>query len=155
LDAEAEIVSGVASEIALELDREIISDIYGQAALHPKQFDLTTIPVATPELFHLRSLVTVMTGASNSIHKSSMRGPANWAITSPEVCTLIEQLDTHGDFRPVFSSSTGSDTPIEQPHSFSVFKAGTLSSKYVVYKDPYFPVTNAGTGSGVGDILMG
>lgn len=130
-------------------------DIYNAAALHPKQFNLTSVPVATPELFHIRSLVTILTGASNSIHKSSLRGPANWMVTGPDVSALIEQLETHGDFRPVFSSSTGSDAQIEQPHTFGVYKVGTLASKYVTYKDPYFPVTNPGSGTGVGDILMG
>lgn len=155
IDAESEVVSTVASEIALELDREIIMDIYNSAALYPKQFNITSVPTATPEIFHLRSLITVLTGASNAIHKSSLRGPANWMVTGPDVSAYIEQLETHNDFRPVFSSSTGSDAQIEQPHTFGVYKVGTLASKYVTYKDPYFPVTNPGSGSGVGDILMG
>jgi hypothetical protein len=155
IDAEAEIVSGVAAEIALELDREIIMDIYNSAALYPKTFDLSTVPTATPEIFHIRSMVTTLTGASNAIHKSSLRGPANFMVTSPEIAAYIEQLATHGDFRPVFSSSTGSDAAIEQPNTFGVMKFGTLNSKFVSYKDPYFPVTGAGTGSGTGDILMG
>jgi hypothetical protein len=155
IDAEAEIVSGVAAEIALELDREIIMDLYKGAALYPKTFDLASVPTATPEIFHIRSLVTTLTGASNAIHKSSLRGPANFMVTGPDISAYIEQLSTHGDFRPVFSSSTGSDAPIEQPHSFGVYKVGTLNSKFVTYKDPFFPVTNPGTGSGYGDILMG
>jgi hypothetical protein len=155
IDAESEIVSGVAAEIALELDREIIMDLYNGAALFPRQFDVTTIPTATPEIFHLRSLITTLTMASNTIHKSSLRGPANFMVTGPDVSTFIEQLETHGDFRPVFSASTGSDAQIENPHTFGVYKVGTLASKYVVYKDPYFPVTNPGSGTGTGDILMG
>jgi len=133
IDAESEIVAGVAAEIALELDREIIMDIYNNAALYPKQFDLVNVPTATPEIFHIRSLVTVLTGASNSIHKSSLRGPANWMVTGPDVSAIIEQLETHGDFRPVFSASTSSDINIEQPHTFGVYKVGTLASKYVTY----------------------
>ena len=153
IDAESEVVAGVAAEIALELDREIIQDLYQASALFPKTFDLATIPTATPELFHIRSLITVLTGASNAIHKDSLRGPANFMVTGPDVSALIEQLTTHGDFRPVFADASGEK--IEQPNMFGVYKVGTLSSKYVCYKDPYFPVTNPNTGSGSGDILMG
>lgn len=101
-------------------------DIYNNAALYPKQFNLTAVPTATPEIFHIRSLVTVLTGCSNSIHKSSLRGPANWMVTGPDISAIIEQLETHGDFRPVFSASTSSDINIEQPHTFGVYKVGKL-----------------------------
>ena len=156
IDAEAEIVAGVAAEIALELDREIIMDLYKNSALFTPSFNLSAIPAGSPELFHIRSLVTTLTRASNAIHKSSLRGPANWLVTSPEVSSIIEQLETHGDFRPVFSAPDAqTGAAVEQPHGFSVYKVGTLASKYTLYKDPYFPVTGAGSGAGVGDILMG
>jgi len=153
IDAESEIVAGVAADISLELDREIIQDLYEASSLYPVTFDLTTIPTATPELFHIRSLITVLTRCSNQIHKDTLRGPANWIVTGPDVSALLEQLSTHGDFRPVFSDMSGDK--IEQPHTFGVYKTGTLSSKWIVYKDPFFPVTNPGSGAGVGELLMG
>lgn len=153
IDAESEIVAGIAAEIALELDREIIQDLHEAASLYPVTFDLTTIPTATPELFHLRSIITVLTRCSNQIHKDTLRGPANWIVTGPDVCALIEQLTTHGDFRPAFAGMDGDK--IESPHMPGVFKAGTLQSKWMVYRDPFYPVVNPGSGTGSGDLLMG
>jgi hypothetical protein len=78
-------------------------------------------------------------------------------VTSPDVSAIIEQLETHGDFRPIYAPAN-SDTraPAEQPHTFGVQKIGTLSSKYICYKDPFFPVSsNVGSGSGSGQILGG
>lgn len=156
IDAEAEVVAGVAAEIALELDREIIMDLYNSAALFSPAFNLAAIPSGVSEIYHIRSMVTTLTRASNSIHKSSLRGPANFLVTSPDVSAVIEQLETHGDFRPVFAAADAdTKAPVEQPHTFGVYKVGTLASKYTCYKDPYFPVSNGGTGSGVGDVLMG
>lgn len=153
IDAESEIVATVASEIALELDREIIQDLFDGSSLYGQPFDISTVPTNTPEIFHIRALITLLTRASNAIHKDSLRGPANWLVTSPAVSGYIENLATHGDFRPAFGDASGEK--IEQPHGFGVYKMGTLSSKFMVYKDTFFPVTGEGSGSGVGDILLG
>ena len=156
IDAESEIVAGVAAEIALELDREIINDLYMNSALHPKTFDYSTIPPGSDEIHHIRSIITVLSGASNSIHKDSLRGPANFLVTGPDVSAIIEQIETHGDFRPIVAAPNAENiAPSEQPRTFGVYRFGTLASKYTCYKDPYFPVTNPGSGSGSGDILMG
>ena len=130
-------------------------DLYKSAALFPRTFNMTALPSGTPEIFHIRSLVTVLTQCSNQIHKSSLRGPANFLVTGPDISSYIEQLSSHGDFRPVMSDSTGSDAPIAQPNTFGVYKVGTLSSKFTCYKDPFFPVVNGGSGTGSGEILMG
>jgi hypothetical protein len=156
IDAESEIVAGVAAEIALELDREIINDLYNAATVYPRTFDYGTIPPGSDEIHHIRSIITVLTSASNAIHKDSLRGPANFLVTGPDVGAILEQLETHGDFRPI-TAAPNEDTraPVEQPHTFGVYRFGTLASKYICYKDPYFQVTNPGSGSGSGDILMG
>ena len=155
VDAEAEIVAGIASEIALEIDREIIDDLRIAATLD-STFNLQSVPAGVTPLHWYRNLVTNLTVASNRIHKDSLRGAANFCVTSPEVSAYIEQLETHGDFRPLYASgSSDARGPVEQPHEFGVYKIGTISSKYMVYKDTYFPVTSPGSGSGFGDILMG
>lgn len=155
--SEAEIVAGVAAEIALEIDREIIDDLRTAASLH-SSFDISAVPSGSAygPLYWYRNLITNMTRCSNAIHKATLRGPANFAITSPEVSAYIEQLETHGDFRPIYAAgSSDAKAPAEQPHQFGVYKLGTIASKYVVYKDTFFPTVNAGSGSGYGDILMG
>lgn len=157
IDAEAEIVAGIAAEIALELDREIIEDLHAQATGFSGTFAASPVPAYHTQVDHYRNIITEITRGSNRIHKNSLRGPANFLVTSPDVSSLIEQLETHGDFRPVVAAPN-SDTlaPVEAPHTFGVYKVGTLSSKYVLYKDPFFTVNGTpGSGSANGDILLG
>jgi hypothetical protein len=157
IDAEAEIVAGIAAEIALELDREIIEDLRVGATGYSGSFAASPVPAYHTQIDHYRNILTEITKMSNKIHKASLRGPANFLVTSPEVSSIIEQLETHGDFRPIYAAAS-SDTraPAEQPHTFGVQKIGTLSSKYICYKDPFFPVSsNVGSGNGSGQILGG
>jgi hypothetical protein len=49
-------------------------------------------------------MITQISTVSNLIHKKTLRAPANWIVTSPEVSALMAQLTTHGDFRPMWSS---------------------------------------------------
>lgn len=140
LDAEAELVAGLASEIALEIDREIIQDIRsGALASNVAAFDAAVPATGITQTDHYRTLVTVLTKLSNRIHRLSIRGPANWVVTSPEVSTIIEQLGTLGDFRPLYAPANADVLAApEQPQSFGVYKVGTLQNKWNVYKDVKF-----------------
>lgn len=158
LDAEAELVAGIAAEIALELDREIITDLHANYTGYTGTFNVGT-PAAgfyNSQIDWYRQLITVITQGANRIHKNSLRGPANFMVTSPDISSLFEQLTTHGDFRPAVAPPEADPyTPVQQPHTFGVYYVGTVSAKYALYKDPFFPVINAGSGSGTGDILLG
>lgn len=145
LDAETEIVSAVAQEIALEIDQEVIRDLLGAATGTTATWSRIP-PAAINELDHLRTLLTVISTVSGLIHKKTLRAPANFLVTSPEVSALLAQLTTHGDFRPIFV--TGGDNPygpadmprpMTQMGQFGIYKCGTLMNKWVVYEDPFFP----------------
>jgi hypothetical protein len=145
LDAETEIVSAVAQEIALEIDREIIQDLFAVSTGTTGTFDRVP-PAGINELDHLRAMITTISTISNLIHKKSLRAPANWIVTSPEVSALLTQLQTHGDFRPLWTA--GMDSPYGpvdmvrpggMPHGqFGIYKTGTLMNKWNVYEDPFF-----------------
>jgi hypothetical protein len=144
LDAETEIVSAVAQEIALEIDREIINDLFLSSTGTTATFDRVP-PAGINELDHLRSLITTLATVSNLIHKKTLRAPANWIVTSPEVSALLTQLQSHGDFRPLWVSGGASvqgpadmPRPIVQHGQFGIYKTGTLSNKWLVYEDPFF-----------------
>jgi hypothetical protein len=146
MDAETEIVSAVAQEIALEIDREIINDLFQASTGTTSTFDRVP-PAGISELDHLRSLITTLATVSNLIHKKTLRAPANWIVTSPEVSALLTQLQSHGDFRPLWVSGglTGGNLgdvdmprPITQHGQFGIYKTGTLSNKWLVYEDPFF-----------------
>ena len=144
LDAETEMVSAIAQEISLEIDREIINDLFQASTATTGVFDRIP-PAGIAELDHLRSIITQISTVSNLIHKKTLRAPANWIVTSPEVSALISQLTTHGDFRPLYIS--GGDSvlgPADMPRSltqhgqFGIYKAGTLQNKWLLYEDPFF-----------------
>lgn len=144
LDAETELVSGIAQEIALEIDREIINDLYVNSTGTTATFSLTP-PAGIPEIDHLRSMITQISVVSNQIHKKTLRAPANFIVTSPDISARLAQLTTHGDFRPLWVSGGASPygpadmpRPLTQHGQFGIYKVGTLMNKWVVYEDPFF-----------------
>lgn len=144
IDAETEIVSAAAQEIALEIDREIIQDLFAASTTTTATFDRIP-PGGISELDHLRALVTVISSVSGQIHKKTLRAPANWLITSPEISALITQLTTHGDYKPLWTTGSMSpDTAIDMPRPltqhgmFGIYKTGTLMNKWILYEDPFF-----------------
>lgn len=144
LEAETELVAGVAQEMALEIDREIINDIFQASTGTTGSFDRIP-PAGIAELDHFRSLFTVVSTVSNLIHKKTLRAPASWMITSPEVSALFDQLSTHGDYRPLWVNGTDSPygpaeapRPLTQHGQFGIYRTGTLKNKWNVYEDPFF-----------------
>ena len=145
LDAETELVSGIAQEIALEIDREIINDLFVTSASGRTDTFSLSPPAGISEIDHLRSMITTISKISNLIHKDTLRAPANFLVTSPEVSARIAQLTTHGDFRPLWVSGGASPygpadmpRPLTQYGQFGIYKVGTLMNKWVVYEDPFF-----------------
>lgn len=144
IDAETEIVSAVAQEMALEIDREIIDDLFQNSTGTSGTFDRVP-PAGISELDHLRSMLTVISTVSNQIHKKTLRAPANFLVTSPDVSALLAQLTTHGDFRAAYVSGAESPygpadmpRPLTQQGQFGIYKVGTLQNKWMVYEDPFF-----------------
>jgi hypothetical protein len=158
LDAETELVSGIAQEIALEIDREVINDLYVNSTGNTGTFSVTP-PAGINELDQLRSMITQISILSNRIHKNTLRAPANFIVTSPDVSARLTQLTTHGDFRPLWVSGGASPygpadmpRPLTQHGQFGIYKVGTLMNKWVVYEDPFFANTDP---TGTSHMLVG
>lgn len=148
IDAETELVAGISQEIALELDRDILNQLFAASITTTATFDFT-VPAGIPEIEHIRSLLTRMSAVSYLIHKKTLRAPANWYVTSPEVSAKIVTLQSHGDYRPPFVSSGdttyGPFDGIQTPPSYGpisshqgILKMGNLSNKWWGYQDPFF-----------------
>lgn len=148
VDAETELVSGISQEIGLELDRDILNDLFVASAGITNTFDFT-VPAGISEIDHIRSILTRMGNVSFQIHKQSRRAPANWYVTSPEIAARLVQLQTHLDYRPPWVSSPESPTgPFDGtvvPSSygpatshFGIARLGPLQNKWWGYQDPYF-----------------
>jgi hypothetical protein len=147
VEAENEMVAAVAQEIGLEVDREVIQELFQSSTGTVGTFDRIP-PAGIAEIDHLRSLITTMATVSNLIHKKTLRAPANFIITSPEISALLSQLTTHGDYRPIFVSDPNGGSlangPVDIPRplaghgQYGIYKAGTLMNKWVIYEDPFF-----------------
>jgi hypothetical protein len=74
------------------------------------------------------SLFVKITEVSNVVHRKTLRGSANWIVTSPEIASIFETA-TAG-FAP---SSTESFTS-----SLGVQYVGSVNQKWKLYKDPNF-----------------
>ena len=141
VDAEQELVAGLGSELALEIDREIITDIQNGNTGAQASYDLA-VPSGTKELDQIRGLITPLTLIANQIGKNTLRGPANWVVMSYDLAAYVEQLSTDGFFRPVFAGNTDAFNPAEQPQTWGMMKMGTIQTRFVCYKDPYLTATD-------------
>lgn len=148
LDAEATVTDFAMAQIALEIDREIIMDLWALGTALPETFDFA-IPVGSgyTDMEWYRTILTKMDKVAADIHKKTRRGPANFQVTSPDIMARLSQLQSHGDYQPIFSKdySQGNDSEVTPmtvgtvQTQFGVAKMGTFHQKYVVYQDPYFP----------------
>ncbi len=134
IDAEAELTQILAKEINLEIDREIITDLRNNAGTVATWDFATALGDTIKEKYE--SLYVKVVEVSNIIHRKTLRGGANWLVTSPEVASIFETA-TAG-FAPAPSNNFESSLGIQY--------VGTVNQRWRVYKDPLFPR---------GSILMG
>ena len=132
LDAEAELVSGISSEIALEIDQEVLSELSaaGTASGNTGSFDFTAwgnspSSYGFGQADYIRGSIKEIGTLSQTIYKKTLRSPANWIVTSPETVAYLDQL-------PEFVSAGAPDA-----HNLGVMKAGALLGKYDVWTNPY------------------
>ena len=155
MDAEVELTSILSEQIALEIDREILNDLVTQAnganmfwSRAPGKFvnKLTGTPqnlassLATGPSFTgtvrewYETLVETIIDVANTIHRKTLRGSANFMVTSPDVSTILEASVL---YKPKYSLD--GDGQVGSPFTIGAEAIGTLSNRFTVYKDPYFP----------------
>ena len=144
LDAEAEVTNIMSEYISLEIDLEIL-DMLMADALTTEYWsaknnrvinnDKTAFEAEGTNGFYntqgqwFQTLGTKLQKVSNKIHQLTLRGGANFMVISPTVATVIESI-------PGFASNSDGDAA-KMEYAFGVQKAGTLNSRYTVYKNPY------------------
>jgi len=126
LDAEAELTAVLAQEINLEIDREILQDLRLNAGTVAAWDYSTALGDTVKEKYE--SLYVKVVEVSNVIHRKTLRGGANWLVTSPEVASIFETA-TAG-FAPAPSETFTS--------SLGVQYVGTINNRWRLYKDPLF-----------------
>ena len=137
IDAEAELTSLLSEQIAAEVDREILRDLRKGAAWTAKwdynewRYGNGGVAFAgyTQKDWN-QTLVTKINQLSAQIHKTTLRGGANWIVVSSEVSAVFDDLE-------YFHVSNAA--PEQDQYNMGIEKIGSLSGRYQVYRDPYFP----------------
>ena len=135
IDAEAELTALLSEEIAAEIDREILKDLRASASWTLrwdyngwKRFASGQAPYTQKDWN--QTLITAVNQISAQIHKSTLRGGANWIVCSSEISAIFDDLE----YFHVSNASAEQDQ-----YNMGIEKVGTLSGRYTVYRDPYFP----------------
>jgi len=154
LDAEVELTTILSEIISTEIDRDILAQLLSGASVKAAWSRMigryvswaandviSTVSLAntseSTQDFHgtqqewYQTLGETITTVSNEIHKRNLRSGANWIVASPEICSVLEAIAT---FKPnaVFD-------PTEVQYSLGIEKVGSLTNRFTIYKDPYFP----------------
>jgi hypothetical protein len=149
LDAEVELTGILSEQVALEIDREILEDLIKRATagtLHwsrqPGRFlnretgaDVEAAAASTgyPEFTGTVSewyetLIETVNDVSARIHRKTLRGGANFIVCSPEVANLLE-----------FTNGFRASVSVDSNGTAGAVNVGSISKKFDVYVDPYFP----------------
>ena len=137
IDAEAELTALLSEQIAAEVDREILRDLRKGAAWKArwdynewKYGNNGSSYVGYTQKDWNQTLVTKINQLSAQIHKTTLRGGANWIVISSEVSAVFDDLE-------YFHVSNAA--PEQDQYNMGIEKIGTLAGRYQVYRDPYFP----------------
>ena len=147
LDAEVELTSILSEQIALEIDREILADLVNGATAGTFYWSRSPglfvnretgaeigASAAAPDFTGTVSewyetLIETINDVSAQIHRKTLRGGANFVIVSPEVANILE-------FTSGFRANVTADA---DKGEIGAVKVGSLSRKFDVIVDPYFP----------------
>ena len=146
LDAEVELTGILSEQIALEIDQEILGDLIHGAKAGTRYWSRAPglfvdssgselgAASAAPDFTGTVSewyetLIETINDVSAQIHRKTLRGGANFVVCSPEVANILE-------FTSGFRASVTADA---DRGDIGAVKAGSLSKKFDVMVDPYFP----------------
>ena len=147
LDAEVELTQILSEQIALEIDREIVNDLVDGATAGTYYWSRSPglfvnrltgaelgATAASPDFTGTVSewyetLIETINDVSAQIHRKTLRGGANFLVTSPEVANILE-------FTAGFRANVTHDA---DKGTVGAVNVGAVSRKFEVYVDPYFP----------------
>ena len=142
IDAEAELTNIMSEYISMEIDLEILEMLIEDAAAGTEYWSAINNQVinsngtfgASAGFFNtqgqwFQTLGTKIQKLSNKIHQLTLRGGANFIVTSPTIATIMESI-------PGFASTSNGEAD-QMEYAFGVQKIGTVNGRYKVYKNPY------------------
>jgi hypothetical protein len=146
IDAEAELTNIMSEYISMEIDLEILDMLIEDAAAGTEYWSAinntvitgsgtTNVPQTLASGYYntqgqwFQTLGTKIQKLSNKIHQLTLRGGANFMVTSPTVATILESI-------PGFASTSNGEAE-QMEYAFGVQKVGSVNGRYKVYKNPY------------------
>ena len=147
LDAEVELTSILSEQIALEIDRELLADLVNGATAATYYWSRSPglfvnkvtgqelgASSAAPDFTGTVSewyetLIETINDVSAQIHLKTLRGGANYIVCSPEVANILE-------FTSGYRANVTADA---DKGTIGAVKVGSLSRKFDIVVDPYFP----------------
>jgi len=147
IDAEAELTSMLSEYVSMEIDLEILDMLISAAPTteywsalnnnfwNGSGFTQSGAGAATAvgdgyyntQGGWFQTLGTKLQKVSNKIHQKTLRGGANFLVTSPAVATILESI-------PGFAAETDGN---KMEFAAGVQKIGSINNRYTVYKNPY------------------
>jgi len=139
IDAEAELTALLSEQVAAEIDREILRDLRVGSAWQLR-WDYNGWKRTSSGGFNAytqkewnQTLITKINQISAQIHKSTLRGGANFIVVSSEVSAIFDDLE-------YFHVSNAN--PEQDQYNMGIEKIGSLGGRYTVYRDPYAPANS-------------
>jgi hypothetical protein len=146
IDAEAELTNIMSEYISMEIDLEILDMLIEDAAAGTEYWSAVNntvisnvgtgnVPTTLSSGYYntqgqwFQTLGTKIQKLSNKIHQLTLRGGANFLVTSPTVATVLESI-------PGFASTNNGEAE-QMEYAFGVQKVGSVNGRYKVYKNPY------------------
>lgn len=135
IDAEAELTAILSEQIAAEIDREILRDLRHLAPWKAR-WDvngwrrMAGYSTNYTQKDWNQELITKVNQISAQIHKSTLRGGANWLVVSSEISALLNNLE----YFHVSDANAEADQ-----YNMGIERVGSLQGRYQVYVDPYSP----------------
>jgi len=139
VDAESELTGILSQYISMEIDLELLDMLIQNAfttdywsAINNTTISGGVASTNTAGFYNtqggwFQTLGTKLQKVSNKIHQLTLRGGANFLVTSPTVATILESI-------PGFASDGDGE---KMEYNFGIQKVGSLNSRYKVYKNPY------------------
>jgi hypothetical protein len=144
IDAEAELTSMLSEYVSMEIDLEILDMLINGAVtteywsaisnqfINSAGTAFVGKGVADGGYYNtqgewFQTLGTKLQKVSNAIHQKTLRGGANFLVTSPQVATILESI-------PGFAADTDGN---KMEFAAGVQKIGAINNRYTVYKNPY------------------
>jgi hypothetical protein len=135
IDAEAELTALLSEQVASEIDREILRDLRSLGAWQMRwdYYGWRKAALASNAYTQKdwnQTLITKVNQISAQIHKSTLRGGANFIVVSSEISAIFDDLE-------YFHVSDAS--PEQDQYNMGIERIGSLGGRYQVYRDPYAP----------------